>query len=285
MALNSTAIVEQICPGARIVDAAPLAGGVSAAVHGVDFVTPAGAIGRLVVRTHRDVAGKPDRAERAAREYALLVVLHARGMAVPRPRLFIPPETLVIDRIEGDTALPNDPAQALAKALAAIHRIAIAGLPALPVFNDPMPALHEWLPELAQHPRMRAGCGAYNGAQHLLHGDFWPGNVLWRAGELAAVLDWEDAALGDPLCDLACARVELARMTDDATAERFTRAYGRRCTIDEHRLRWWDVFVSTAALQYMDGWGLAPDILASRRTTASVWQARALSALGIHRVA
>jgi len=283
--LDSAEIVAQICPGARIVDAAPLAGGVSAAVQGVDFVTPAGATERLVVRTHRDVAGKPDRAERAAREYALLVVLHARGMAVPRPRLFAPPETLVVDRIEGDTELSNDPAEALAEALAAIHQTAITGLPALPLFTDPMPALHEWLPELAQHPRMRAGCGAYTGAARLLHGDFWPGNVLWRNGELAAVLDWEDAVLGDPLSDLACARVELARMTDDATAERFTRAYGRRCAIDENRLRWWDVFVSTAALQYMDGWGLAPDILASRRTTASVWQARALSALGIHRVA
>jgi len=36
----------------------------------------------------------------------------------------------------------------------------------------------------------------------LLHGDFWPGNVLWKDGRIAAVIDWEDAALGDPLADL-----------------------------------------------------------------------------------
>jgi aminoglycoside phosphotransferase (APT) family kinase protein len=279
--VDGAAIVAQICPGGRLVSATLLVGGVSAAVQGVDFVRPDGATERIVVRTHRDVAGKPDRRGRAAREYALLVVLHARGVAVPRPRLFVPPETLVVDRVEGDTTLSNDPTEALAEALAAIHHTATAGLPALPVFTDPMPALREWLPELTDHPRMRAGCGIHTEAPRLLHGDFWPGNVLWRGAELAAVLDWEDAALGDPLSDLACARVELARMTDDATAERFTRAYGRRCTIDADRLCWWDVFVSTAALQYMDGWGLAPDILASRRATASAWQARALLALGL----
>src|SRR4029077_16475377 len=27
----------------------------------------------------------------------------------------------------------------------------------------------------------------------ILHGDFWPGNVLWRNGKLAGVIDWEDA--------------------------------------------------------------------------------------------
>jgi aminoglycoside phosphotransferase (APT) family kinase protein len=37
----------------------------------------------------------------------------------------------------------------------------------------------------------------------LLHGDFWPGNALWRDGALVAILDWEDAAIGDPLADVA----------------------------------------------------------------------------------
>ena len=39
----------------------------------------------------------------------------------------------------------------------------------------------------------------------LLHGDYWPGNILWKDGRLAAVIDWEDACLGDPLVDLAMA--------------------------------------------------------------------------------
>jgi aminoglycoside phosphotransferase (APT) family kinase protein len=47
-------------------------------------------------------------------------------------------------------------------------------------------------------------------APALLHGDYWPGNVLWQDGELVAVIDWEDAKLGDPLADLAISRLDIA---------------------------------------------------------------------------
>ena len=40
--------------------------------------------------------------------------------------------------------------------------------------------------------------------ERLLHGDFWPGNLLWHEGELAGVIDWEDAATGNPLEDFQC---------------------------------------------------------------------------------
>ena len=43
----------------------------------------------------------------------------------------------------------------------------------------------------------------------LLHGDFWPGNILWRDGQIVGVIDWEDAAFGDPLADIANTRLEL----------------------------------------------------------------------------
>lgn len=32
---------------------------------------------------------------------------------------------------------------------------------------------------------------------------------MWRDGQLAAVIDWEDAQLGDPLADVANARLEI----------------------------------------------------------------------------
>jgi aminoglycoside phosphotransferase (APT) family kinase protein len=43
----------------------------------------------------------------------------------------------------------------------------------------------------------------------LLHGDFWAGNLLWRGDEIVAVIDWEDASLGDPLVDVATTRLDL----------------------------------------------------------------------------
>jgi aminoglycoside phosphotransferase (APT) family kinase protein len=59
----------------------------------------------------------------------------------------------------------------------------------------------------------------------LLHGDFWPGNVLWEDGRLVAVLDWEDAAIGDPLADVANARLELLWAGGAEAKEEFTRRY------------------------------------------------------------
>src|SRR5438309_11812472 len=41
----------------------------------------------------------------------------------------------------------------------------------------------------------------------LVHADFHYGNMLFRRGEVVAVLDWEIAELGQPLLDLACLSV------------------------------------------------------------------------------
>ena len=275
--MNFASIIEQLAPGAEVLRSARLAGGVSAEVHEVVFVAANGNVDRVVVRRHRNIDGKPDRRERAAREHALLGVLHARGLPVPRSRMFVPPDTLVLDMMEGSTTLPDDPVKPLAVALAGIHAIAgPAGLPALPVLDDPLPGLLAWRPDLLAGDAARLHCAAYAGTPHLLHGDYWPGNVLWQGSRLVAVLDWEDAAIGDPLADVACARVELCCMRDVQTAERFTAAYGEHAALDSARLSWWDLYVSTAALQYMNDWGLAADVLAARRAATAAWQAQAL---------
>ncbi len=285
-------IIELLAPGARVTGSAPLVGGVSAEVHAVTFIKPDGAQDRVVLRRHRTIDGKADRHERAAREHVLLGLLNKRGVAVPRSRLFVPPDTLVLDHVEGSTVLPGDPVDALASTLAAIHATELDDtLPALPLLDDPLPALVEWLPSLfaveiasGEHvlrDEMRAACGHFEGVPSLLHGDYWPGNVMWRDEKLIAVLDWEDAAIGDPLADVACARVELCCARDETTADRFTEAYSRLARVNMARLPWWDLFVCAAALHYMDGWGLAPEVLAQRRAATMAWQTRALATLRI----
>ncbi len=86
--------------------------------------------------------------------------------------------------------------------------------------------------------------------------------LLWHEGRLVAVLDWEDTAIGDPLADVACARVELECAAGDEMAKAFSRAYFERTGADDTRLPAWGLYVSTSALQYMDSWGLARDALA-----------------------
>ncbi|MGY0231819.1 phosphotransferase family protein [Longispora urticae] len=60
-------------------------------------------------------------------------------------------------------------------------------------------------PEAAAFGRWRDGYGdwiAGLGRPVVLHGDFWHGNLVARDGRLAAVVDWEDARLGDRAADL-----------------------------------------------------------------------------------
>lgn len=55
----------------------------------------------------------------------------------------------------------------------------------------------------ACHQLLARLCPPDSQPPRLVHGDYRVGNVIVRAGEVAAVLDWELTALGHPLADLA----------------------------------------------------------------------------------
>ena len=82
----------------------------------------------------------------------------------------------------------------------------------------------------------------------LLHGDYWPGNILWQNDTLVAVIDWEDAALGDPLSDLAITRLDLRWIFGTAAMKTFTEKYLRQVKLDITDLPVWDLY---AALRFI----------------------------------
>lgn len=275
-------LIDRLSPGAHVDGARPLTGGVSSSVVAVDFTRADGVRERVVVRRRGGHAWKPDTPGGLAREHALLVGLHALGLPVPRSRLVDPSGALVLDFVDGVVNPPWESPEALAwpmaELLAAIHGAPLAPLPDLPGRDDPLPELLSWLPSTPGLADALRGRGAFRGPATLLHGDFWPGNVLWRDGAIVAVLDWEDAAVGDPLSDLACARVELECAASEAVARAFTERYVRRSAVDIARLPVWDLYVSTAALASMDQWGLPAERLAARRRVTEAFQRRALAA-------
>ena len=59
----------------------------------------------------------------------------------------------------------------------------------------------------------------------LTHLDYWTGNVLWKDGEVAAVVDWEEAAYGDPAVDVAYMRLDLCGAGLRQEADEFAAAY------------------------------------------------------------
>lgn len=259
----------------------PLTGGISAAVHRVDGTWSDGTRAQLIVRQHRVMPGKDAPEVRAAKEWALLQALANHQIAAPRPIAYLPPDTLVLGFVTGSTELPADCAEPLADVLARMQAIPIAGLPALPVYTDPLPALSEMLPHLEGLEAIARRLPGPPARPCLMHGDFWPGNVLWHEGALQAVIDWEDAGLGDPLIDVACARIELERLNGAGAVDRFTAAWLQRTGADLSRLPLWDLFMAAAVLTHAHQWGLSDAGLRDRLEVARAWQTRALAELGL----
>ena len=179
--------------------------------------------------------------------------------------------------VAGSTALPEPAVETgigtMADTILAIHRTGTDSLPALPLRTDPLPELldylpaeEEWRPARAHLSRMENT--GFTGTPVLLHGDFWPENLIWQNGRIAAVLDWEDAALGDPLSDVACTCLELRYVFGDRGATRFREAYGRSVPLDPRRFALWQIYVAAAAQHFMGNWGLAPKREAHMRETA-----------------
>ncbi len=80
----------------------------------------------------------------------------------------------------------------------------------------------------------------------LVHGDAGPGNFLFQAGHLTALIDWELAHLGDPMEDLAwfSMRCVMEPVPDFAASiAAYERASGRK--IDRQRILYHRVLVST----------------------------------------
>jgi len=198
----------------------PLEGGVSARTTAIEVGQQT-----YVVREH---AG-------AALEFRLLQLLAKTGIPVPPPRLLDEAGAyLVTDYVESDPPPPPaEVAHALAAALLEIHGLGTAGFSFLATLDEP---------------------GV------LLHGDLWPGNVLWRDARIAAIVDWEDAAIGDPLRDLAVARLELLWAYGREEMDEFTEQYRGACpSLDFAALPERDLEAAERLAPQLPSWRLDPD--------------------------
>lgn len=59
----------------------------------------------------------------------------------------------------------------------------------------------------------------------IVHGDFWSGNILWDRSQVTGILDWENAACGEPGFDVANCRMEMIVDGMDAAADTFLKKY------------------------------------------------------------
>lgn len=273
------AVVAAHIAGANFVEATGLTGGVSADVYRLVIEEQGKPCRTVVIRIH----GPNHKGHPAALEFDLLRALTGlpicapRALALDESLRYIPHPFLILDHIDGKIAVLNDAADRrimkMAQLLALIHSVPIPSFPLLPIRNDPLPELFDYLPldrefDALRHGLSTMGNSPYAGVPALLHGDFWPGNLLWQGEDLVGVLDWEDAAYGDPFSDVACTALELRYVVGPDGAERFLQAYQGLKPLDRRRLALWQLYVGAAAHHAMGSWGLDANREAHMRTTA-----------------
>jgi aminoglycoside phosphotransferase (APT) family kinase protein len=290
------ALARSIEPRSKLLRTWELKGGVSAQVTAFEIEPSDGGTERLIVRRHGAVDLKRN-PHIAADEFELLWLLKSAGVAAPAPRyldaggeIFSVP-CLVIEYVEAEPEhAPADQREfvgQLATALAQIHEVDCSttdvsflperlGIPDVPVPRPGQPAeglrIRDVLESALPLPQRNRSV--------LLHGDFWPGNTLWKDGRLVAVIDWEDAAIGDPLADVANARLDLVWALGMEAMADFTRRYGSSVTgVDFTDLPYWDLWADLRLAGRVAEWGLDDVTEQAMRAGHEAFVAQALEAL------
>ncbi|MBX2998834.1 MAG: phosphotransferase [Caldilineaceae bacterium] len=266
-------LVKRIHPRARLLRRWKLPGGVSAQVTALALTFPNGKTQKLVIRQHgeADLERNP---KIAHDEFRLLQILRSAGVAAPHPIYLeesgeISPIPLLVEQyIEGEPVLSpldlDDFLHQIAAHLTSIHRIEETNwdLSFLPKQTSGWGNRPAQLDESLAEGKIRCALEALwplakgNDAV-LLHGDYWPGNLLWQDGQLAAVIDWEDAAVGDPLADVANSRLEILWALGVEAMEQFTENYQTLMrSVDFTNLPYWDLCAALRPASKLSTWGL-----------------------------
>jgi aminoglycoside phosphotransferase (APT) family kinase protein len=290
------AILHKLDPHATLLSAWELQGGISAQMTAFETITARGQRRKLIVRRpgewalqHNPNAAAPNA---AANEFRILQIVHSAGVKCQTPYLLdtsgeiLPSPYLVIEYIEGEADYaPVDITRCvvqMAEQLATLHSLerTQVDLDFLPMQAPRLTKTLAERPAALDHSldegRIRDALeAAWSLPQPeppaLLHGDFWPGNLLWREGKLVAVIDWEDAEVGNPLADLATTRLDLLWIFGPDGMRTFTRHYQQRTGFDFATLPYWDLFAALRPASRLHVWAAGwPELGRSDITEATM---------------
>ncbi len=244
--------------GSPVRSAIMLDGANTATVYRVDLGD-----GRSVVVKRFD---RPDildeRPERAEHEAAVLDLLSATRVPVPRliavdgDGTHAGAPTVLMSWVEGAATLPDGWVEGMAANLADIHAVEPGRITwRYQRYNE---GFELAAPRWAKDPEVWADAFAIavemplETASGFIHRDYHGGNLLWRDGRLAAVLDWLSGCVGPLAVDLAHLRVNLAMDHGVGAADALLAAYGHVGAEDAwHPV--WDVIDAVDFLPYYEG--------------------------------
>jgi aminoglycoside phosphotransferase (APT) family kinase protein len=248
------AISQKMASGSQVLRMWQLNGGMSADMTAFECRLPNRLLQRFVIRQTSD--------QDAQYEYELLQYLAKSGLPVAKPYLLdtsktvLPQAFLVLDYLPGTTSFSRSWGatfiEQAANALALLHQFSLAQ--AVPDFVPVTPYdIAAYTGVVTASPDWDIDVRAVLAQLHevwplekshrdvLLHGDFWPGNLLWQKNVLSGIIDWEDAQFGDPLFDLAVARLDIRCFFSEEMMQQFTDFYASYTELDLSLLPWWDL--------------------------------------------
>ncbi len=257
--------MEGLLPHVKYKSSRILEGGVSSEVFLIAVESKKGEE-KIVLRTE----GGPPAENSIKTEYLLLEKLHQTKVPCAKPihldhsKEILDKDFMLMTYLEGTIEIPKIKnfgfLNKMVGILKNIHNVDTKILPTLPCRCDPTYDLFEFLPNARINKELKAILKgydtSYSGKPVLLHGDFWPGNILWTKDEISGVLDWEYAAIGDPVSDLAVASLELKYDYGKRGVDRFLDLYSKNFSIDQSRFSLWLIYVSASTLFFIDEWNL-----------------------------
>jgi aminoglycoside phosphotransferase (APT) family kinase protein len=289
-------------PDWRLIRVWKLPGSTAAQVSAIEAEEPSGRRRTLVLHQYGAANLEADPLI-ASHEFRLLDLLATSGLPVPRPYVadescsIVASPCLLQDFIDGERI--DDPPDLaaftgqLAATLAALHGTVVdrAEVPFLADVRDDTRRMLGTRSTRASAFRWSAAVlDALNATwppkprnrSAILHGDYWPGNVLWRDGRLVGVVDWEDALFGDPLADLAVTRLEIGGFYGSAAMNLLTDQYlALQPELEVSMLPLWDLRAAMRASGFpIETWGLSAERLAAVRAAYDEFAARALGEIG-----
>jgi aminoglycoside phosphotransferase (APT) family kinase protein len=166
--------------------------------------------------------------------------------------------TTLISWLDGQADItPSDPdawATQLGHTLASVHAVPSDRLSALPSLFEGIGGTREHL-EGPLAPWIRSGWPQITAApQVLTHTDYWSGNVVWRDGVLAGIVDWAGAARGPRGYDVGWCRLDLYLLFDERLADVFLAAYEDTAGRQVADIALWDGWALARSHDIVESW-------------------------------
>jgi len=272
-------LLDIISPGSVLDSITIPDGSFSNYTHIVTAQSKDGELNRVVVRRYK-IFGDYDRGEKAQREFNTFRLLNQHQ--IPAPEALYLDETgevleipgIVTRFVEGSLVMdtpaePLDWARKLARTLAKIHSIPCgeeelsyllngnAEVSWVVKFDAPPPYMQAypggvqlWQLICEQYPKLAIDTPV------LLHIDYWTGNILWHKNRISAVIDWEEAAYGDPAVDVAYARMNILLMGLPNAADEFLRVYESETGCPLKNMAFWELAASVRPMIDPEDWNV-----------------------------